>query len=237
METIDQEQGRLLIMPVQHRYNLLFWSIISVILINIGSACFMYYMAGLAEQLLNGRVDVIHSFESRLIYLGLFGFLGFVIFVLSVVWVCMWVHRMASNIETLRMPDVRYTPGWCVGWFFIPIANWFMPFICLNEKHKASQSINTGANSESWKMNGLSISILIWQLCSTAQWIYSLVNGIVSPRQQAAENPIMAFAEQLPNNVTPTIIGVGLQLVMGICLILYAKNITKMQNDYINASM
>jgi len=45
---------------------------------------------------------------------------------------CMWIHR-ASRIAHLFRPQMEYTPGWAVGWYFIPIANLFKPYQVMRE--------------------------------------------------------------------------------------------------------
>ena len=39
---------------------------------------------------------------------------------------------------------MQYTPGWCVGWFFIPIANLVMPYIILKELWQEKQYAGHG---------------------------------------------------------------------------------------------
>jgi hypothetical protein len=34
-----------------------------------------------------------------------------------------WVYRSIANLPALGSMNCRYTPGWAVGWWFIPIAN------------------------------------------------------------------------------------------------------------------
>jgi hypothetical protein len=50
-----------------------------------------------------------------------------------------WQHRSQTNLR-LRRPDARYTPGWAVGWWFIPIANLVMPYRTMRELWQGSHS-------------------------------------------------------------------------------------------------
>ena len=38
-----------------------------------------------------------------------------------------WIYRAASNALALR-PGLPITPGWAVGWFFVPFANLYKPY-------------------------------------------------------------------------------------------------------------
>jgi hypothetical protein len=49
-----------------------------------------------------------------------------------------WVFRANSNARALGARDMRYTPGWSVGWFFVPFANLVMPFKVMREIWQAS---------------------------------------------------------------------------------------------------
>jgi hypothetical protein len=50
----------------------------------------------------------------------------------------MWVYRANRNARALGAEEMRYTPASSVGWFFIPLANLFMPYLALREIWKAS---------------------------------------------------------------------------------------------------
>jgi Domain of unknown function (DUF4328) len=50
----------------------------------------------------------------------------------GVVWL-IWQHRGQQNLYARRMPGLRYTPGWTVGWWFVPFANLALPYLCMRE--------------------------------------------------------------------------------------------------------
>ncbi len=45
----------------------------------------------------------------------------------SIVWL-IWQHRGHSNLWARGVPGLRYSPGWAVGWWFVPFASFFMPY-------------------------------------------------------------------------------------------------------------
>jgi hypothetical protein len=49
-----------------------------------------------------------------------------------------WVYRTNKNLRTLSKSWMEFTPGWSVGWFFIPIANFWKPYQVMKEIWKAS---------------------------------------------------------------------------------------------------
>jgi len=53
----------------------------------------------------------------------------------------MWMNRAAWNVRAL-LPGAtfEFTPGWCVGWWFIPFANLIKPAHAMSEIAKASSA-------------------------------------------------------------------------------------------------
>lgn len=66
-------------------------------------------------------------------------YLGYpVAFLASVVTIAMWIQRAHANLAFGDAQNLQFTPGWAVGWYFIPIANLFKPFEAMRELWNAS---------------------------------------------------------------------------------------------------
>ena len=59
-------------------------------------------------------------------------------FILTVVAVCLWIHRASENLRSLGVAAQRFSPGWAVGWWFIPIMHLFRPYQVVKELWEAS---------------------------------------------------------------------------------------------------
>ena len=59
--------------------------------------------------------------------------LQIVIFVATAIVFLMWLHRAYRNLPALGATELGTTPGWAVGYFFIPFANLFKPFQVVRE--------------------------------------------------------------------------------------------------------
>ena len=46
-------------------------------------------------------------------------------FILTVILFIAWFHRAYRNLEPLGQQQ-RYSPGWAIGGWFVPIGNWFI---------------------------------------------------------------------------------------------------------------
>ncbi len=71
------------------------------------------------------RVVVIAVLDGLVIVAGMVAFL-------------VWLHRVRANLPALGIADARWSPGWAVGWWFVPIMNLFRPFQVVKEIWQAS---------------------------------------------------------------------------------------------------
>jgi hypothetical protein len=71
--------------------------------------------------------------------LTLLGALGFLAGLLTamIAW-CLWSFRVARNLRILDVGGLRFTPGWVVGWWFVPIMNIWRPMQVHQELWSAS---------------------------------------------------------------------------------------------------
>jgi hypothetical protein len=91
----------------------------------------------------------------------------FAAFVASVVIVAIWIHRAHANLADAAVDGLEFTPGWAVGWYFIPIANLFKPFQAMRELWRAS-------HGEAHPFDGPAPSAV------TAWWTCWIVGNILS---------------------------------------------------------
>jgi hypothetical protein len=71
-----------------------------------------------------------------------------------VVWI-LWqfrAQRAARELSSVRR--FRFTPGWAIGWWFIPIASFWMPFETVRELWKASEGRPDWPDIPTWSVIG-----------------------------------------------------------------------------------
>jgi len=56
-----------------------------------------------------------------------------------------WVHRSNTNLRALSGESLEFTPGWSVGWFFVPFANLWKPYQVMKEIWQVSHRGATDA--------------------------------------------------------------------------------------------
>jgi len=60
------------------------------------------------------------------------------LFILTVIFFLIWEYRAFSNLSALKAQHLEFTPGWAVGWWFIPFANLVKPFQAMRELRNES---------------------------------------------------------------------------------------------------
>jgi hypothetical protein len=75
--------------------------------------------------------------EARMLSAGRWGFLLLVI--TAIVWP-VWQYQGHANVIRRRVDGLRFTPGWAVSWWFIPIANLWKPFQAISELARTSDA-------------------------------------------------------------------------------------------------
>jgi len=136
-----------------------------------------------------------------------------------------WIYKSALNLVFFNIQGLRFSPGWAIGWFFVPVANFVMPPIVLSEIWKAS---SPGAKTENmdWKRASTSLVILLWWIFMIGMIIFPIMLLLIAPENQ----------EQLANGdfssmTTRLWVVSGLQIGWAACLISLVRSITARQAD------
>lgn len=69
---------------------------------------------------------------------ALIGVVQLAVMVVTVVVFAVWIYGANRNARALSPGEVDITPGWSVGWFFVPIANLFKPYQAVKQIDAAS---------------------------------------------------------------------------------------------------
>jgi len=105
---------------------------------------------GTVSSFARGTATYAQLRDSRDAALGADGFTVALVAITAVVWL-IWQFRAHTNLRALGAAQLKYTPGWAVAWWFIPIANIVMPYLTMRELYKAS---DPAAGSVDWATRG-----------------------------------------------------------------------------------
>jgi Domain of unknown function (DUF4328) len=60
------------------------------------------------------------------------------LYLITIIVFARWIYVLSANKSRLGASELRFTPGWAVGWFFIPIANLWKPYQAMKELWRVS---------------------------------------------------------------------------------------------------
>ena len=93
----------------------------------------------------NGGVTQLQM-QASAIREGLVRILQLMVFGVTAVAFFIWLYRAYKNLKPLGVAEPRYSPGWVVACFFIPVLNVFRPFQAVQEMWRESdpETVDTG---------------------------------------------------------------------------------------------
>lgn len=78
-------------------------------------------------------LDDGESASVAFVLIGLVSLLHIPLFLATIVFFLIWLHRAFNNLSALRAGNLEFSPGWAVGWWFVPFANLVKPYQVMSE--------------------------------------------------------------------------------------------------------
>ncbi|MDQ2076382.1 DUF4328 domain-containing protein [Marinimicrobium sp. ABcell2] len=143
------------------------------------------------------------------------------IFIVAGVLTLMWIYRANYNARQLGASGMEFTPGWSIGWYFIPLANLWMPYQAMREIWKASR------NPQDWR--GATVSPLLpWW------WFFWIALGVLGHASYRLTMRAEELSEFITANVVAQISG-GSDIVLTLILIAIIHRVHRMQMAHANS--
>lgn len=142
------------------------------------------------------------------------------IIVLSMIW----LYRVTANHHTLGR-QLRWSPGWAIGGWFLPPLLFVIPLLMLREAWKASDP-GTPAGAPTWVNQRESPLPWLWFLSYSVIPVALIVLG-VSQFQQALESDLSTVAERLIDDfelqILQGLVGIASAVLWGLLVWSLAK--------------
>jgi hypothetical protein len=131
-----------------------------------------------------------------------------VAFLVAAVAFILWLYNAYRNVEAWRMQGLRWSKGWTIGGWFVPVGNLFIPKAVVDTVRSASATPGNGS------MVRTRSTPLVW-----AWWLSYLSPGLLSL--------IGAFSHRIKAPVT--VLEMVLSLVGGVLAVLVIRDVTGLQ--------
>ncbi|MDR1190157.1 MAG: DUF4328 domain-containing protein [Verrucomicrobiales bacterium] len=135
------------------------------------------------------------------------GWLGLGVYIVTGVIFLKWKYRANLNCRGFGATDMRFTPGWSIGWYFIPFLNFVRPYQVMKEIWKVS------SNPSNWQtQKGSPILGWWWTLwlvsCFLGRIVFHMSKNVNSP--SSLEAATMASIISSMVTISLTIVAVTL---------------------------
>jgi hypothetical protein len=170
---------------------------------------------GAGVQLAPGQAEANDSRQQAIAMVQIAVLLG-----TMVIWL-MWQHRAYSNLKLVGSKDTEYTPGWSVGYWFIPILNLFRPYQVTAELYRRSELAN-----QRDPIGGLSQPVIVgvWWLFWIVRAFFGRFSFSMTRSAKTIEELIRATDYQIIDDV--------FTIVTGVLAIIIIRNIDRFQTEF-----
>ncbi len=150
--------------------------------------------------------------DARQAMVGIFQML---VTAVSGILILVWIYRANARARQRGALNLRFTPGWSIGWYFIPIANLWKPFQAMNEIWRAS------TDPENWASKPASLILSWW-------WFFWIVSGMAGNASFRLSLRAKEIEELLAANIATQIADL-VTIPLCIVFLVIVKRIDRMQ--------
>lgn len=128
--------------------------------------------------------------------LDLAGIVATVVKLAALVLLLVWFYNAHSNLRHLGVRRLEYTPGWAVGYFFVPILCFFRPYQVAQEIFRASSPEVPLQRPTAWRLTSCSPVIGWWWGLTLLEALLGGCGGMSQPlnSRQALLDPQLRSA-------------------------------------------
>ena len=161
--------------------------------LSLFGAIFGMSEAALIRRAIGGVAPTPSEIEANDARTGLIAITQLGIYIVCVVTFCFWIYRANRAARSMGADGMEFSPGWSVGWWFVPFANLIKPFQATNEIWRASDPDHRDARS--WQVVDTPPLLRFWW----AAWLISGFLGQVAFRMslRIMREPVPALQDLL----------------------------------------
>ena len=104
-------------------------------------------------------------------YVSIASFINIGILIIAYFFGGRWIYKSNLNLQNISSNKLRFSPGWSVGWYFIPIFSIWKPYQAMKEIYLTSQRI-ANPNKSPILPGSFIIWWLLWLIGNYLGWYY-----------------------------------------------------------------
>ena len=139
------------------------------------------------------------------------GIVYIIMFVISGFLILRWIHRANYNGRQLGAENMKFTPGWAIGYYFIPILTLWKPYQAMKEIWKASKSPSDWESQETsgilpiwwtlWLISNF-LGQMVFRLSMRAEELQELMNlNIITQISDVLDIPLALVFLTIVNRI------------------------------------
>lgn len=133
------------------------------------------------------------------------GIMNLAAFVVTGITFLKWIYRANSNCHGFNAQGMQFSPGWAIGYYFIPFLNLYRPYRAMKEIWKVSD------NPADWQ-NSSGHALLVWWW---ALWLIAGSLGQASFRMSMKAETISSLQAATIMSIASGIVDIPLFIVAG----------------------
>ncbi|MCA8834570.1 MAG: DUF4328 domain-containing protein [Proteobacteria bacterium] len=100
---------------------------------------------------------------------SIIGIIAFLTYIMCIIFVARWIFVSSKHNHQTTAEDLKYTPGWSVGWYFVPVLSFWEPYKAFKQIYQVS------VDPDNWKTVVVpSIMQALWGL-----WLITKIIGYI----------------------------------------------------------
>lgn len=117
------------------------FSVVLIALFGVQLGCLAIYVILSVVQIAAPDIFVLDDGSGVTVPIALIGLASLVEIparLATIVLFLVWLYRVYGNLSPLKALNLEFSPGWAVGWWFIPFANLIKPYQAVTEAWRES---------------------------------------------------------------------------------------------------
>ena len=116
------------------------------LILSVASFVSDLFQAELVSRAINGGGVTVAEASANDDRQAVIAFIQEAVLIATAITFFFWIHRAYKNLYSFGSLGLRFSPGWSIGWFFVPIASLFRPYQVMSEIGSNSEADPTSAN-------------------------------------------------------------------------------------------